>query len=82
MVLCCGHTNIRYDVVGYFLPDNTPVKTLFEYHQELLEKNNEKLSEFTENHGSSDSAHQDEDRAQVCVVIYMYVCGDVYSNVV
>lgn len=35
-------------VLGYFLKDRTPEKTLFEHHQEMLEKNTERLQEFTE----------------------------------
>lgn len=35
-------------VMGYFLQDNTPEKSLFEHHQELLEKNTERLHECTE----------------------------------
>lgn len=35
-------------VLGYFLEDDSPEKQLFEHHQELLEKNTEKLHEYTE----------------------------------
>jgi ariadne-1 len=35
-------------VLGYFLEDASPEKQLFEHHQELLEKNTEKLHEYTE----------------------------------
>lgn len=35
-------------VLGYFLPDDSAEKQLFEHHQELLEKNTEKLHELTE----------------------------------
>lgn len=35
-------------VLGYFLKDRTPEKQLFEHHQEMLEKNTERLQEFTE----------------------------------
>mmetsp|Transcript_16160 Transcript_16160/g.22268 ORF Transcript_16160/g.22268 Transcript_16160/m.22268 type:complete len:639 (-) Transcript_16160:209-2125(-) len=35
-------------VLGYFLTDNSPEKQLFEHHQEMLEKNTEKLHEYTE----------------------------------
>jgi ariadne-1 len=35
-------------VLGYFLPDGSPEKKLFEYQQEMLEKNVEKLHEYTE----------------------------------
>jgi ariadne-1 len=35
-------------VLGYFLKDKTPEKILFEHHQEMLEKNTERLQEFTE----------------------------------
>ena len=34
--------------LGYFLADNSPEKHLFEHHQEMLEKNTERLHEFTE----------------------------------
>jgi hypothetical protein len=33
---------------GYFLKDDTPEKQLFEHHQEMLEKNTERLHEYTE----------------------------------
>jgi hypothetical protein len=33
---------------GYFLKDDTPEKQLFEHHQEMLEKNTERLHEHTE----------------------------------
>jgi len=35
-------------VLGYFLEDDSPEKQLFEHHQELLEKNTERLHEYTE----------------------------------
>jgi ariadne-1 len=35
-------------VLGYFLRDGTPDKQLFEHHQEMLEKNTERLHECTE----------------------------------
>ncbi len=35
-------------VLGYFLKDSTAEKRLFEHHQEMLEKNTEKLHEYTE----------------------------------
>lgn len=35
-------------VMGYFLEDGSPEKQLFEHHQEMLEKNTERLHEFTE----------------------------------
>ena len=35
-------------VLGYFLQDASAEKQLFEHHQEMLEKNTEKLSEYTE----------------------------------
>lgn len=35
-------------VLGYFLRDRTAEKQLFEHHQEMLEKNTERLQEFTE----------------------------------
>jgi ariadne-1 len=35
-------------VLGYYLKDKTPEKSLFEYHQEMLEKHTERLQEFTE----------------------------------
>ena len=35
-------------VLGYFLKDSTAEKLLFEHHQEMLEKNTEKLHEYTE----------------------------------
>lgn len=35
-------------VLGYFLKDNSVEKQLFEHHQEMLEKNTEKLQEYTE----------------------------------
>ena len=35
-------------VLGYFLKDASPEKQLFEHHQEMLEKNTEKLQEYTE----------------------------------
>ena len=35
-------------VLGYFLADDSAEKQLFEHHQELLEKNTEKLHELTE----------------------------------
>mmetsp|Transcript_205 Transcript_205/g.189 ORF Transcript_205/g.189 Transcript_205/m.189 type:complete len:508 (+) Transcript_205:201-1724(+) len=35
-------------VLGFFLLDATAEKQLFEYHQEMLEKNTEELSEYTE----------------------------------
>ena len=35
-------------VLGYFLEDDSPETQLFEHHQELLEKNTEKLHEYTE----------------------------------
>lgn len=34
--------------LGYFLQDGTPEKQLFEHQQEMLEKNTERLHEFTE----------------------------------
>lgn len=35
-------------VLGFFLIDGTPIKQLFEHHQEMLEKNTERLHEYTE----------------------------------
>lgn len=35
-------------VSGYALPDKSAEKELFEYHQEMLEKNTDKLQEYTE----------------------------------
>jgi ariadne-1 len=35
-------------VLGYFLEDDSAEKQLFEHHQEMLEKNTEKLHEYTE----------------------------------
>jgi hypothetical protein len=35
-------------VLGYFLSENSPEKKLFEYQQEMLEKNVERLHEYTE----------------------------------
>ena len=35
-------------VLGYYLSDNTPEKELFEHHQEMLEKNTDRLHEYTE----------------------------------
>ena len=35
-------------VLGFFLEDKTPEKQLFEHHQEMLEKNTERLHECTE----------------------------------
>jgi ariadne-1 len=35
-------------VMGYYLPDGTPEKGLFELHQEMLEKNTEKLYDYTQ----------------------------------
>jgi len=35
-------------VLGYFLKENSVEKQLFEHHQEMLEKNTEKLQEYTE----------------------------------
>lgn len=35
-------------VLGYFLKERTAEKQLFEHHQEMLEKNTERLQEFTE----------------------------------
>jgi ariadne-1 len=35
-------------VLGFFLTDKTPEKQLFEHHQEMLEKNTERLQECTE----------------------------------
>jgi ariadne-1 len=35
-------------VLGYFLVDGTAEQTLFEHHQEMLEKNTERLQEQTE----------------------------------
>eukprot|EP01042_Synura_sphagnicola_P007087 gene7087-9074_t len=35
-------------VFGYFLVDGSAEKQLFEHHQEMLEKNTERLSEYTE----------------------------------
>lgn len=35
-------------VLGYHLKDCTPEKQLFEHHQEMLEKNTERLQEYTE----------------------------------
>jgi ariadne-1 len=35
-------------VLGFFLVDGTPIKQLFEHHQEMLEKNTEMLHEYTE----------------------------------
>ena len=34
--------------MGFFLPDETREKQLFEHHQEMLEKHTEKLHEHTE----------------------------------
>jgi hypothetical protein len=34
--------------IGYFLAENSPEKKLFEYQQEMLEKNVERLHEYTE----------------------------------
>ena len=50
--------------LGYFLENSSLEKQLFEHHQELLEKNTEKLHEYTEQ--SLDVI----DRTQVCT----YVC--------
>jgi ariadne-1 len=46
-------------VLGYFLEDKTPEKTLFEHHQEMLEKNTERLHEVSE------QEIKDVDRTQV-----------------
>jgi membrane protein YqaA with SNARE-associated domain len=35
-------------VLGFFLRDHSPEKQLFEHHQEMLEKNTERLQEYTE----------------------------------
>ena len=35
-------------VLGYYLDDDSPEKTLFEHHQEMLEKHTEKLNGLTE----------------------------------
>lgn len=35
-------------VLGFALPDKSAEKELFEYHQEMLEKNTDKLQEYTE----------------------------------
>ncbi len=35
-------------IMGYYLQDNTSAKALFEHHQEMLEKNTEKLHEITQ----------------------------------
>jgi uncharacterized membrane protein YgcG len=42
-VFVCGSL-----AAGYFLKDDTPEKQLFEHHQEMLEKNTERLHEYTE----------------------------------
>lgn len=34
--------------LGFALPDKSAEKELFEYHQEMLEKNTDKLQEYTE----------------------------------
>lgn len=35
-------------VLGFFLREHSPEKQLFEHHQEMLEKNTERLQEYTE----------------------------------
>jgi hypothetical protein len=35
-------------VLGFFLKDHSAEKQLFEHHQEMLEKNTERLQEYTE----------------------------------
>ncbi len=47
--------------LGYFLPDGSPEKHLFEHQQEMLEKNTERLQEFVEEQGQESGA----DRTQV-----------------
>lgn len=39
-------------VLGYYLPDSTREKSLFEHHQEMLEKNTERLQECIETSGT------------------------------
>ena len=47
VILCRRLLKYTY-VLGYFLPEKTAEKELFEYHQEMLEKNTERLHELTE----------------------------------
>lgn len=48
LVITCRRVLKYTYVLGYFLPDNTPEKQLYEYHQEMLEKNTERLQEMLE----------------------------------
>lgn len=42
-------SSLKYTyVLGYFISDDVPEKRLFEHHQEMLEKNTEKLQELVE----------------------------------
>lgn len=48
MVIECRRVLKYTYALGYFLKEQSQAKELFEYHQEMLEKNNERLSELTE----------------------------------
>ncbi len=47
VVLCRRVLKYTY-VIGYYMPEHSPEKLLFERHQEMLEENTEKLHECTE----------------------------------
>lgn len=47
-VIACRRVLKYTYVLGFYLVDKSPEKQLFEHHQEMLEKNTEKLQEYTE----------------------------------
>lgn len=47
-VIDCRRVLKNTYVLGFFLEDDTTEKQLFEHHQEMLEKNTERLHEYTE----------------------------------
>lgn len=52
-------------VLGYFLKDKSTEKQLFEHHQEMLEKNTERLQEYTE------KPLEQIDRTQVGLYVFL-----------
>ena len=74
-VIACRRVLKYTYVLGFFLRDSSPEKQLFEHHQEMLEKNTEKLQELTER--SLDTI----DRTQVSASAIVNISASVTVNV-
>jgi ariadne-1 len=65
--------------LGYFLENESLEKQLFEHHQELLEKNTEKLHEYTEQ--SLDVIDRTQVRYRICYAIVFKLNFYIYFRV-